>query len=72
MPIIYRIGSAARRAGVSRETIRNYERRGLIVIPRDSTGDRFFTEKEVNRIREVYDVLRQGRHRENQQRGSSD
>lgn len=54
MPRIYRISGAARRAGVCSSTIRNYERRGLIVLQGDESGQRVFDDKSIRRIKQVY------------------
>lgn len=47
-----RIGQVARQAGVSVDTVRFYERRGLLPAPqRRPSGYRTFTESTVERIR---------------------
>ncbi len=48
-----RIGQAAEKLGVSRDTIRRLERRGLVAGKRDWAGHRRFTEADLRRIREV-------------------
>lgn len=49
------IGAAARAAGnLSVETLRNYERRGLLTPQRDSTGRRIFTPTDVVRAKEIH------------------
>ena len=46
------IGEAARRSGVSIETIRYYEREGVVPAPRRAAnGRRVYSEKEVGRLR---------------------
>lgn len=47
------IGEAAKRAGVSTKTVRNYERAGLITPTRDTSGRRLFTDEEVKHIRQI-------------------
>ncbi len=48
-----RIGDLARALGVSRETIRRLERRGVLTPRRDWAGHRRFTEADLDRIRDV-------------------
>ncbi len=48
------IGSAAQRAVLSPQTVREYCRAGLVSPIRDSAGRRLFTDDDVRRIREVY------------------
>ena len=46
------IGEAARQSGVSIETIRYYEREGVVPLPRRApNGRRVYSEKEVGRLR---------------------
>jgi len=45
-PILH-IGAAAKRAGCSTETLRNYVRRGLIPDRRDSANRRIFTPADL-------------------------
>ncbi len=48
----YKIGEAAEKAGVHKETIRYYERRALIPEPaRRRSGYRIFTDEHVQRIK---------------------
>lgn len=48
----FKIGEAARRAGVNKETIRYYERRDLIPEPdRRRSGYRIFTQRHVDQIK---------------------
>lgn len=48
----FKIGEAARRAGVNKETIRYYERRELISEPdRRRSGYRIFTQRHVDQIK---------------------
>jgi excisionase family DNA binding protein len=46
-----RIGEAAHALGVSRDTIRRLERRGMITASRDWAGHRRFTEADIARLR---------------------
>ena len=57
----FTIGELARRAGVSRDTVRYYERRGVLPkAERSANGYRHYSEKSVSRIRFVRDALRVG------------
>lgn len=50
--VTYKIGEAAKKAGVHKETLRYYERRGLIPEPdRRRSGYRIFTDEHVQRIK---------------------
>lgn len=56
-----RIGEAAARAGVSCDTLRYYERQGLLPRPpRTSGGYRDYTESVVERVRFARNALRFG------------
>ena len=48
--MVVRMGEATRRLGVCAETLRNYERRGLIQVRRDWSGRRIFTEEDLQAI----------------------
>jgi len=49
---VYQITAFAKRAGVGRETIRYYERRGLLPpTERTASGYRLYTEDDVRRVR---------------------
>lgn len=51
-PTTFFIGKAARMAGVNRETLRYYEKRGLIPKPdRRRSGYRIFTQRHVEQIK---------------------
>lgn len=54
------IGKAAREAGVNIETIRFYERRGLIERPPKGNGYRIYSPEEVARIRFIKEVQQIG------------
>lgn len=50
--VTYKIGEVARRADVNKETVRYYEKRGLIPEPdRRRSGYRIFTQRHIDRIR---------------------
>ena len=56
-----RIGEAARRAGVNIETLRYYERRGLIAEPaRGINGHRDYDEETVRFVKAVKEAQRLG------------
>ena len=58
-----KIGEAARRAGVSVDTLRFYERRGILPSPqRRSSGYRIYPEAVVERVRLVKDMQQLGLH----------
>lgn len=46
----FRIAEAAQRVGVHPNTIRNLERRGLFTVPRDWSGQRRFSEADVQAL----------------------
>ena len=50
--MVVRMGEATRRLGICAETLRNYERRGLIQVRRDWSGKRIFTEEDLQLIEE--------------------
>jgi DNA-binding transcriptional MerR regulator len=52
--LVYLIGRAAQRAGISPETARGYCRRGLLSPVRDSSGRRLFDNSDIRRLREIY------------------
>jgi MerR family transcriptional regulator, copper efflux regulator len=54
------IGKAAREAGVNIETIRFYERRGLIERPPKGNGYRVYSPEEVARIRFIKEAQQIG------------
>jgi DNA-binding transcriptional MerR regulator len=49
-----RIGDAARRVGISPTTLKRLEKRGLIRVPRDHSGQRRYTESDIATIRALY------------------
>lgn len=48
---IYGISDAARLAGVSEGTLRNYDKAGVITPIRDSEGRRLFTDSDINAVK---------------------
>jgi MerR family transcriptional regulator/heat shock protein HspR len=57
---LFAIGIVARRVGVHQQTLRNYERWGLVVPNRSGGGTRYYSVKDIERIekiREWIDVL---------------
>ena len=46
----YSIGRVARRLGVSVETIRLYERRGLILVAKSEGNQRLYSESDIERL----------------------
>ncbi len=53
MAHILRIGAVAREVGVSSQTIRSLELRGLISPRRDWDGNRVFSPDDIPKIREL-------------------
>ncbi len=49
-PIHYKIGEVARRLNVAVETIRMYEREGLLLIEKTESGQRVFTDADIHWI----------------------
>jgi len=56
----YRIGEAARITGVSAETLRVWERRGLIPASHTPSGYRFFSSQDIERIAKVQELRQRG------------
>lgn len=57
---VFAIGIVARRIGVHQQTLRNYERWGLVVPNRSGGGTRYYSVRDIERIekiREWIDVL---------------
>ena len=57
---VFAIGIVARRIGVHQQTLRNYERWGLVIPTRSGGGTRYYSQKDIERIekiREWIDVL---------------
>lgn len=50
--ITYKVGEAARKAGVNKETLRYYEKRKLIATPdRRRSGYRIFTQRHIDQVK---------------------
>ncbi|MDA1296551.1 MAG: MerR family transcriptional regulator [Chloroflexi bacterium] len=57
---VFAIGIVARRVGVHQQTLRNYERWGLVAPNRSGGGTRYYSVRDIERIekiREWIDVL---------------
>ena len=57
---VFAIGIVARRVGVHQQTLRNYERWGLVVPMRSGGGTRYYSIRDIEKIekiREWIDVL---------------
>jgi MerR family transcriptional regulator, copper efflux regulator len=52
-PLRLRIGAFARRTGLSRDTIRFYERKGLLVPTVEANGYRTFDQQAVERAQAI-------------------
>jgi len=50
---VYAIGVVARIVGVHQQTLRNYERWGLVVPQRTAGGVRLYSHREVARIKQI-------------------
>ncbi|KAA0225850.1 MAG: hypothetical protein AKCLJLPJ_01558 [Fimbriimonadales bacterium] len=55
---VYRIGVAAKLCGVHPQTLRAYERMGLITPARESEKNRLYSEEDVERIRRIQRLTR--------------
>jgi DNA-binding transcriptional MerR regulator len=54
------IGAAARILGVSPDSVRGWERDGMVSVPRDVRGYRLFSQTEMDRLRIIRLLLRAG------------
>ena len=45
------IGELTKKTGIGEHTLRFYEKKGLIRVPRDGQGRRFYTEKDIEWVR---------------------
>ena len=54
---LYRISGAAKLVGLHPTTLRRYERMGLLSVQRDDTGQRVYTEEDINRVRKIWTEL---------------
>jgi DNA-binding transcriptional MerR regulator len=52
------IGAAAKKLGLTPESIRTYERAGLVRLERDSTGRRLFTDEVIAKLARIRDERR--------------
>lgn len=52
----HRIGTAAAITGVHPQTLREYERRGLLQISRTDGGRRLYSDREVGRARRLHEL----------------
>jgi MerR family transcriptional regulator/heat shock protein HspR len=55
---LYSIGTVARILGVSVETLRMYERKGLIIVRKSEGNQRLYTERDVERLRCIRAAIR--------------
>lgn len=55
---VYSIGTVARMLDVSVETLRMYERRGLILVDKTETNQRLYSEADVDRLRCIRSAIR--------------
>ena len=61
MPERYTIGTLARQVGVNVETIRYYQRRGLVQVPRKPLGGiRHYADEDARRVRFIKEAQRLG------------
>lgn len=60
-PALFGISDAARLVGVAENTLRKYERAGVISPLRDSTRKRLFTEAEIDKARQHHERARNRR-----------
>jgi DNA-binding transcriptional MerR regulator len=56
-PQIYAIGAAADAIGRSVDTLRDWDRRGLLRAARDTRGARMYTAKDIARGRELVEEM---------------
>ena len=54
---VWRVGQLAKAAGVSTDTLRHYERKGLLRPQRSSNGYRAYPEHELERVRMIRQAL---------------
>ena len=57
---VYVISVAAEIAGVHPQTLRNYERSGLLDPSRTSGGSRRFSDADLNRLRRIQELTTEG------------
>lgn len=56
----FNISQAAKMVGVTPATIRNWEKSGLLTLPRGGNGYRYFTMSDVELLKKVHDRARHG------------
>lgn len=63
-PTYFTLIDAAALAGISPQTLRAYERDGLLTVPRNSAGCRVFTMEVIGSVRQIAEArtLRAGRN----------
>ncbi|MCY0865620.1 MAG: MerR family transcriptional regulator [Sulfobacillus sp.] len=57
---VYTIGVMARLVGVSAQTLRAWEREGLVCPQRTSTNNRLYSENDFHRLIRIRDLAAQG------------
>ena len=57
---MYSISVAAERSGVGLQTLRLYERRGLLSPARTAGGTRRYSDDDLTRLRRITDLVRDG------------
>ncbi len=57
---LFMIGVAAELAGMHPQTLRMYERRGLVTPTRSSGGTRLYSYEDVTRLRQIQELSEQG------------
>ena len=50
---VYAIGVVARVIGVHQQTLRNYERWGLVIPARSAGGTRYYSQADVDRLQKI-------------------
>ena len=46
----YKIGDVANLMGLSRDTLRHYEKRGILTSQREENGYRYYTDQDISRL----------------------
>ena len=46
----YKIGDVAKLKGLSRDTLRHYEKRGILTSQREENGYRYYTDQDISRL----------------------
>ena len=50
---LFAIGIVARRVGLHQQTLRNYERWGLVIPRRSAGGTRYYSARDIERIQKI-------------------